>query len=90
MVDKEIQLSESTLIAFDLDGTLTTADFRSSWQAVHEFFDTWESHGKPILQRFLRGEITYYEFDKLDAEVWIDRTEDEYQKAIDSIDLREG
>ncbi|MFX0124683.1 MAG: HAD family hydrolase [Candidatus Hodarchaeota archaeon] len=85
-----IQLSESTLVAFDLDGTLTTADFRSSWQAVHEFFGTWESHGKPILQCFLRGEISYYEFDKADAEVWIGRTEDEYQDAIASIKLREG
>ena len=90
MGEIKIQLSESTLIAFDLDGTLTTADFRSSWQAVHEFFGTWKTHGEPILQRFLRGELTYYEFDKADAEVWIDRTEDEYQKALDTIKLREG
>ncbi|MHA2243356.1 MAG: HAD family hydrolase [Candidatus Hodarchaeales archaeon] len=88
--DKRIQLAKSTLVAFDLDGTLTTADFRSSWQAVHEFFGTWEAHGEPILQRFLRGEISYYEFDKADAEVWIGRSEDEYQEAIARIELREG
>ncbi|MFX1285248.1 MAG: HAD family hydrolase [Promethearchaeota archaeon] len=87
---KKIQLSESTLIAFDLDGTLTTADYRSSWQAVHEFFGTWEIYGKAILHRFLKGEISYYEFDKADAEVWIDRTEEEYQKALASIKIREG
>lgn len=88
--DKRFRLSESTLVAFDLDGTLTTADFRSSWQAVHEFFGTWETHGEAILQRFLRGEISYYEFDKADAEVWINRAEDEYQEAIARIELRKG
>ncbi len=88
--NKGIQLSGSTLIAFDLDGTLTTANYRSSWQAVHEFFGTWKTHGEVILHRFLRGEISYYEFDKADAEVWIDRTEDEYQEAIANIKLREG
>jgi phosphoserine phosphatase len=87
---ERIQLSESTLIAFDFDGTLTTADFRSSWQAVHEFFGTWETHGETFLQRFIRGEISYYEFCKADAEVWIGRTEDEYQEAIAYIELREG
>lgn len=88
--NERFQLSDSTLVAFDLDGTLTTTDFRSSWQAVHEFFGTWEIHGKPILHRFLRGEISYYEFCKADAEAWIGRTEDEYQNAIASIELREG
>lgn len=87
---KQFQLSESTLVAFDLDGTLTTTDFRSSWQAVHEFFGTWKTHGELVLQRFLRGEISYYEFCKADAEAWIDRTEDEYQEAISCIELREG
>ncbi len=87
---RRVQLSDSTLVAFDLDGTLTTTCFRSSWQAVHEFFGTWKTHGEPILQRFLRGEISYYEFDKADAEVWIDRTEEEYQEALERIELREG
>jgi len=87
---ERFQLSESTLVAFDLDGTLTTADFRSSWQAVHEFFGTWKTHGEPILQRFLNREISYLEFCKADAVAWIGRTEDEYQEAIASIELREG
>jgi HAD superfamily PSPase-like hydrolase len=87
---KHFQLSESTLVAFDLDGTLTTTDFRSSWQAVHEFFGTWETQGELVLQRFLRGDISYYEFCKADAEAWIGRTEDEYQEAISHIELREG
>ena len=87
---KRFQLSESTLVAFDLDGTLTTADFRSSWQAVHEFFGTWETNGEPVLQSFLNGEISYDEFCKADAEAWIGHTEEEYQEAIASIELREG
>jgi len=88
--ENRIQLNETSLVAFDFDGTLTTADFRSSWQAVHEYFGTWVSHGEPALQRFLKGEITYYEFCKLDAEAWINRTEAEYQRALDTIKLREG
>ncbi|MFX0183605.1 MAG: HAD family hydrolase [Candidatus Hodarchaeota archaeon] len=88
--ERRIQLNKNVLVAFDFDGTLTTADFRSSWQAVHEYFGTWVSHGEPALQRFLKGEITYYEFCKLDAEAWINRTEAEYQRALDTIILREG
>ncbi|MFX0049856.1 MAG: HAD family hydrolase [Candidatus Hodarchaeota archaeon] len=89
MVNK-IELKETSLVAFDFDGTLTTAKYRSSWQAVHEYFGTWASHGEPALQKFLRHDITYYEFCKLDAEAWINRTEIEYRRALDTIKLREG
>ncbi len=88
--NNRIQLTETSLVAFDLDGTLTTTACRSSWQYVHEFFGTWETHGKAILQRFIRGEISYYEFCKADAEVWIGRTEDEYREALSKVELREG
>lgn len=87
---QRVQLSESTVIVFDFDGTLTTNEYRSSWQAVHEYFGTWESHGKLILQRFLKGEISYYEFCKADAAVWIGKTEEDYQEALRTIKLREG
>lgn len=82
------QLSNETLIAFDFDGTLTPS--RSSWEDVHKYFGTWETHGKQILEQFLLGKLTYEEFDKADAEVWIGKSEQEYLKAIDSIKLREG
>jgi HAD superfamily PSPase-like hydrolase len=86
----KIELNEPSLVAFDFDGTLTTAKYRSSWQAVHEYFGTWTSHGELALQKFLNRDITYYEFCKLDAEAWINRTEIEYQRALDTIELRKG
>ncbi|MFX0084185.1 MAG: HAD family hydrolase [Candidatus Hodarchaeota archaeon] len=85
---KLIHLSNKSLIAFDLDGTLTIS--RSSWEDIHKYFGTWESHGKVILQQFLRGELTYEEFDKKDAEVWIGRTKVEYMAALETIKFREG
>ncbi|MHA2224301.1 MAG: HAD family hydrolase [Candidatus Hodarchaeales archaeon] len=85
-----IQLNRTCLIAFDFDGTLTTIDSRSSWQVVHEHFGTWKSHGKPILHRFMKGEISYIDFCKLDAEVWINKTEEDFQCALRGIQLREG
>ncbi|MFX0172061.1 MAG: HAD family hydrolase [Candidatus Hodarchaeota archaeon] len=87
---KKIELNDSSLVAFDFDGTLTTAKYRSSWQAVHEYFGTWVSHGEPALQKFLRNDITYSEFCKLDAKAWINKTEVEYRRALDTIELREG
>lgn len=86
--EKKIVLSKKTLVAFDLDGTLTTS--RSCWEDIHRAFGTWESHGKALLDQFLRGELSYEEFDKKDAEVWIGRTEDEYFTALDTIVLRDG
>ena len=88
--NERIQLSKTSLVAFDLDGTLTTTACRSSWQFVHEFFGTWETHGKAILQRFIRGEISYYEFCKADAEVWKGQTEDDYQEALSKVEIRDG
>ncbi|MHA2305459.1 MAG: HAD family hydrolase [Candidatus Hodarchaeales archaeon] len=86
--ENKIVISEKTLVAFDLDGTLTTS--RSCWEDIHRSFGTWESHGKALLDQFLRGELTYEEFDKKDAEVWTGRTEKEYLEALDTIVLREG
>ncbi len=81
---------EGSLIVFDFDGTITTSDYRSSWQSVHEYFNTWESYGKIALQKFVDGQISYYEFCKADAYPWINRSEEEYKKALASIKVREG
>jgi len=83
-----IHSSKKSLVAFDLDGTLTTS--RSCWEDVHKFFGTWESHGKKILDQFLRGELSYEEFDKKDVEVWIGRTRTEYMAAFETIRYRDG
>lgn len=79
-----------SLIVFDFDGTITTSRYRSSWQSVHEYFDTWESHGKKALQDFVDGKTNYHEFCKADAAPWINRSEEEYQRALASIEVREG
>ena len=79
-----------SLIIFDFDGTITTSRYRSSWQSVHEFFGTWESHGKKALQDFIDGKINYHDFCKADAYPWINRSEEEYQKALASVEIREG
>ena len=81
---------QGSLIAFDFDGTLTTADYRSSWQAVHEYFDTWAMYGKRALQRYIDGEINYTEFCIADAYTWINQSESEYQRALATIKLRKG
>jgi phosphoserine phosphatase len=86
---KNIAMHRS-FIAFDFDGTLTTTKHRSSWQSVHEYFDTWEDEGQAALKSFLDGKISYYEFCKADANSWINRSEEEYQKALDTIEIREG
>jgi phosphoserine phosphatase len=88
--EKSVSLLKNKLIAFDFDGTLTTADNRSSWETVHKYFGTWTRYGKPALEKFLRGEITYLKFCKLDAESWMNKTESEYQQALNVIKLREG
>ena len=79
-----------SLVAFDFDGTLTSVKHRSSWQSVHEYFNTWESEGKTALKKFLDGKINYYDFCKADAYSWINRSEEEYQEAINTIEIREG
>ena len=86
----KIKNLQGCLVAFDFDGTLTTSKHRSSWQSVHEYFCTWESHGKVALEEFLEGKITYKEFCEADAYPWINRSEEEYQQALSSIELREG
>ncbi len=87
---KKRVLTRGSLVAFDFDGTLTTAKHRSSWQSVHEHFNTWESHGQPALNLFLDGKISYYKFCKADVYPWINRSEEEYQQALDTIELRDG
>ncbi|MHA1990911.1 MAG: HAD family hydrolase [Candidatus Hodarchaeales archaeon] len=65
---------EQYLIAFDLDGTLTT--HHSSWQFILEETKKWEPLGKKNLELFLDGKLKgktieeqYLEFCRLDAEL---------------------
>ena len=42
------------------------------------------------MNHFLEGKITYKEFCEADAYPWINRSEEEYQRALSSIALRQG
>ncbi len=57
-----------SLLLLDLDGTLTPV--RSPWQYIYERLGIWESIGKPILDRYHRGEIDYAAFCRLDVQAW--------------------
>ena len=86
----KIHVTSRSLAVFDFDGTLTSKSDSSSWKTVHNYFGTWESHGKAILEKFLNGEISYYDFCRLDAETWKGYSECDYYKALKTIVLRDG
>ncbi|WP_455140027.1 HAD family hydrolase [Candidatus Hodarchaeum mangrovi] len=86
----KIHVTSHSLAVFDFDGTLSLKSDSSSWKTVHDYFGTWESHGKAILAKFLKGEISYYEFCRLDAKTWKGYLESDYYKALETIVLRDG
>lgn len=71
------------LIAFDMDGTLTTEP--SSWEYVHRIFNLWEGRADAHMARFLAGEITYEEFSLLDAMEWRGTEVSQLETAMSSI-----
>ena len=56
------------LIAFDMDGTLTTE--RSSWEYLHRRMDIWTEKAYIFQDLFWAGKIDYAEFCRLDASLW--------------------
>jgi len=76
------------LVLSDLDGTLT--EIPSSWQFIMEWFDLCESKGKYHLNSFLKKEITYDEFIRLDVVAWKGITSEDYLNAIKKIKFRSG
>ncbi len=56
------------LALFDLDGTLTVE--KSAWEYIHRRLEVWTGKAERFQEAFLRGEITYDEFCRLDAGVW--------------------
>ena len=56
------------LIAFDMDGTLTTE--RSSWEYLHRRMDIWNEKAHVFQDLFWAGKIDYAEFCRLDASLW--------------------
>src|SRR4051812_10736060 len=58
---------QQRLVIFDVDGTLTRQ--RSIWQYLMEHTNCWTDQGEHNLTKFLRAEIDYVEFCRLDAQL---------------------
>jgi phosphoserine phosphatase len=56
------------LALFDLDGTLTVE--KSAWEYIHRRLGVWTGDAEKFQAAFLRGEISYDQFCRLDAAVW--------------------
>jgi phosphoserine phosphatase len=54
------------LVVFDVDGTLIKT---YSWRRLHEALGTW-NRGRRHFERFIRGNICYEEWARLDAALW--------------------
>ncbi|WP_066636991.1 HAD-IB family phosphatase [Desulfolucanica intricata] len=74
------------LIAFDMDGTLTTE--RSSWEYLHRRMGIWEEKAHIFQERFWAGEISYEEFCRLDASLWRGMDSQKAREILSEIKLR--
>lgn len=81
-------LNPPEIVFFDLDGTLTRV--RSSWQFLHEQFDTWSEYGERLQAQFFGGEISYADWCKRDAKLWIGKERSALVEAGRSIPYRTG
>ncbi|MHA1912611.1 MAG: HAD family hydrolase [Candidatus Kariarchaeaceae archaeon] len=70
-------------IFFDVDGTLTTNTV--SWVLVHKKMGT-EVEMKKLTQSYFTGEIDYFEWSRLDAELWVGESEEKLIRAFGDIE----
>ncbi len=76
------------LALFDLDGTLTQE--RSAWEYIHRRLGVWKGRAERYQEAFLRGEISYDRFCRLDAEIWKGMRVAEVQAILEEIPLHAG
>ncbi len=76
------------LALFDLDGTLTME--KSAWEYIHRHLGVWEGHAEKFQEAFLRGDITYDEFCRLDAAIWKGMRVSEVKEILGGIALQTG
>lgn len=76
------------LALFDLDGTLTTE--RSAWEYLHRRLGVWDGQAEKFQEAYLRGEISYDEFCRLDAAVWKGMRVSEIKEILRQIPLQPG
>ena len=76
------------LALFDLDGTLTKE--RSAWEYIHRRLGVWDGYAEKYQEAFLRGEITYDRFCRLDAAIWKGMKISDLERILQDIPLYEG
>lgn len=76
------------LALFDLDGTLTKE--RSAWEYIHRRLGVWEGYAEKFQEAFLKGEISYDRFCRLDAGIWKGMRAAELKRIVREIPLYEG
>src|SRR5512136_1623632 len=76
------------LALFDLDGTITQE--RSAWEYIHRRLDVWRGQAEKYQEAFLRGEIDYDRFCRLDAAIWKGMRISEVKKILMEIPVYEG
>jgi phosphoserine phosphatase len=76
------------LALFDLDGTLTTE--RSAWEYIHRRLGVWDGQAEKFQQAYLRREISYDEFCRLDAAIWKGMKVSEVKGILGEIPLQPG
>ncbi|MDP3039173.1 MAG: HAD family phosphatase [Deltaproteobacteria bacterium] len=76
------------LALFDLDGTLTKE--RSAWEYIHRRLGVWDGYAEKYQEAFLRGEITYDRFCRLDAAIWKGMKVSDLERILKDIPLYEG
>jgi phosphoserine phosphatase len=76
------------LALFDLDGTLTKE--RSVWEYIHRRLGVWEGYAEKFQKAFLKGEISYDHFCRLDAGIWKGMKAAELERIVREIPLYEG
>ncbi|MBP1715245.1 MAG: Phosphoserine phosphatase [Deltaproteobacteria bacterium] len=81
-------MSKFKLALFDLDGTLTTE--RSAWEYIHRRLGVWDGQAEKFQQAYLRGEISYDEFCRLDAAIWKGMRVSEVKGILRQIPLQPG
>jgi len=76
------------LAVFDLDGTLTRE--RSIWEFIHKSLGKWYGFAEKYQDQFLNNEISYYEFCRLDAQVWEGMYVEELKAIAESVPFYKG
>ncbi|WP_048147184.1 HAD-IB family phosphatase [Pyrococcus abyssi] len=74
------------LMAFDLEGTLTDM---ISWEMLHRKFGTCEK-AKKHAELFFSGKISYEEWARLDASLWVGRRKEEVEETFKDVKLKPG